>query len=370
VRRLALEALLAAADDRATVVLARTLADPDPVVRRRAVALAGRLLARDHAAAVARRLEDGDAQVRRQAVLVLGALAAPGTARPLLAALPRLGGAEALVAEALASAVRSEDLPALVQAAAASRGAARTAVLTGLGPALQAANNPSAAPGDGDGGRSMRRSERSAIELLAAEVGRGGVSAEVAAEALAAAGAAALRHEAAVRAALATRTPALRARLAPLVALDDHGPAELGHRLSRPHESDEARAAAAWALAGTHEPALRAALERATGDLHPAVAANARAALAVTQPAAERTRSIRVRLVGADARPDQGRWLAVQVPGAGPVWTRTGRLGQAALGGLAGGTVAVAIAPAGGELSLEDAGDGVRQIPGQQQPRP
>jgi hypothetical protein len=131
----------------------------------------------------------------------------------------------------------------------------------------------------------------------------------------------------------------------------DRGRAALASWLRSPLVPDELRAAAAWALAGATAHELRAALEAATHDGHPAVAANARAALAASPGSASATLRLRLRdEAGAPAAP---RWLIVELPGVGPVWTRTGSLGQTALAVPEGTGFAVSAAAPGVTLAAD-----------------
>jgi HEAT repeat protein len=339
VRRLALQALLALDDERASAVLEAGLQDRDPDVRLLATRLAGRLRARAFQEAVAGRLLDVNPNIRRAAVASLARLEAPGTARALLAALPLLRGSELLVGSALAAVARPADLPLLTRAARSHQGAARMAVLMGMTSALEpAADKPSA---------------QAAVGFLVAELLRGGATAELAAEAVTAAGPAALLDGSALRVALQTASPSVRARLCAAAAASEEGRRGLANLLAHPRESAEVQAAAAWALAGVRDSWSRSALAWATTSAHPAVAANARAALAV--PAGSRmAASLRVRLVDASGSPEGSRWVIAHLP-AGPVWIRTGILGQARLSGA--GPSPVRLQPADATLNLQQPAD-------------
>src|SRR6185369_2064576 len=72
IRRLVLDALLAAADERSVVVLDRALADPEPAVVARAARLAGKLRARSHTGALAALVSHADEGVRAEAIRALG----------------------------------------------------------------------------------------------------------------------------------------------------------------------------------------------------------------------------------------------------------------------------------------------------------
>jgi HEAT repeat protein len=361
IRRVALEALVAIADDRAASVLDRALQDPDPIVRRRAVALAGRLWARSHAKAVGGRLQDLDNHVRREALQVLQTLAVPSTTWDLLAAQSALAGAEGLLGQTLARTARSEHLRALALAARQARGALRLALLLGVSRALEPTE-----PLD-------RTAERLAVDLLAAELSHGGASAEIAAEALATLGPPALRRRDAIHGALVTAEPGVRARLCPLAKLTPEGRGRLTAFLLHPRENEEVQAAAAWALAGVATPGAKAALSRARAHLHPAVAANAQAAAAARQDPSQHPSKgtsagawAGVRIADPTGRAQAGLWLTAEVPGVGPVWLRTGQLGQIRLHGLGPRTGAVPVAVAAPGQALEHAGNGLRKISGQE----
>jgi HEAT repeat protein len=137
------------------------------------------------------------------------------------------------------------------------------------------------------------------------------------------------------------------------VLLDDNG-------------ADEVRAAAAWALGTVDEPAARQALAFARRATHPAVAANAAAALA--RPRQARPVSpvsvTTVALRDQAGRPVAGRWLRFAVGDGSEVWARTGAAGQASVSGLPGGsaTTTVTAAELGAQLLLHDPSDGIGQI--------
>jgi HEAT repeat protein len=314
IRRHAFAALLDLGDERGVAVLAAGLVDRDADVRVLAARMAGRLGARAFQAAVQARLFDTNPQVRNEAVSSLALLGAPGAARPLVAALPLLRGLELRVGATLAVVARAADLPLLLRAARSARGAARLALLMGLQPALE------------DGVR--QPGAQAAIELLAAELAHGGVGAELAADALTGAAPAVGVDDRALRLIWQAAAAPVRARLCAALASSPDGRLGLARVLLYPRESGEVQAAAAWALAGTRDPALRRALDWASNSAHPAVAANARAALAAT--ARPRGASLRLRLLGATEAPVEGRWMIAHLP-AGPVWFRTGGLGQARL---------------------------------------
>jgi cellulose synthase operon protein C len=339
VRRLALQALLALDDERASAVLGAGLQDRDPDVRLVATRLAGRLGARAYQEAVAGRLLDVSPSIRRAAVRSLARLEAPGTARALLAALPLLRGSEGLVGSALAAVARPADLPALTRAARTHHGAARLAVLMGLASALEPAADAVAT--------------QAAVGFLGAELLRGGASAELAAEAVAAAGPAALADSRALQVALQAGSAPVRARLCVAAAASEEGRRSLARLLAHPRESAEVQAAAAWALGGARDSFARSALLWATTSAHPAVAANARAARKVP-PGPRSSPALRLRLVDASGSPEAGRWMIAHLP-VGPVWIRTGILGQARL--AAAGASPVRLQAAEGTMHLQPPAD-------------
>jgi hypothetical protein len=273
--------------------------------------------------------------VRQEAVSSLAHLGGPGAATALVRALPLLRGSELRVGATLTTVARAADLALLARAARSARGAARLALLMGLAPSLE--QGP-ALPG-----------LQAAVELLASELARGGVGAELAAEALTGAAPAVRVDDRQVRMAWQSASDPVKARLCPALAASADGRVALARLLLHPGASGEVQAAAAWALAGVREPGLRRVLEWATGSSHPAAAANARAALAVPPGARDRTGPVRVRLVDELEEPQTGRWLIAHLP-AGPVWFRTGGLGQARLPHPGSGSVTVE--PAEPELRL------------------
>ena len=316
IRRLAFAALSDLGDTRGLAVLAAGLVDCDADVRLLATRLAGRLRARSFQPGVQARLYDVDARVRREAVASLALLGASGAAAPVIAALPLLRGSELRVGATLAVVARAPDLPLLLRAARPARGAARLALLMGFQPALE------------DGARAG--GAQAAIELLTAELARGGVGAELAADALTGAAPVGRVDGRSLRLIWQAAAPPVRARLCEALASSPDGRLALARALLHPRESGEVQAAAAWALAGTREPALRRVLEWASNLSHPAVAANARAALALPLAARGRGASLRLRLVDEAQAPQGGHWMIAHLP-VGPVWFHTGGLGQARL---------------------------------------
>jgi cellulose synthase operon protein C len=333
IRRQAFEALLTLDDDRASAVLPAGLVDRDPDVRLLATRLAGRLRAVDFARAVAGRLLDVSPAIRRAAVASLAQMQAVGTAPALSTALPLLRGSETAVGATLAVVARPRDLGPLTRAARLQRGAARLALLMGLGAALEQARD--------------RADVQGAVEFLLGELPRGGAAAELAAEALTAAGPRTLADSRPIRLALQTAPAAVRARLCALAAASEEGRGSLVRLLVHPRESPEVQAAAAWALAGTRDPSARRTLQWAAGTSHPAVSANAQAALAAPGGGGP---ALQLRLVDRSGTSESTHWLIAHLA-VGPVWVKTGQLGQARLGGV--GPSSVRVQAADPQLQLQ-----------------
>jgi cellulose synthase operon protein C len=336
VRQVALEALLTLGDERAAAVLPAGLTDRDPDIRLLSLRLAARLRAHDQARSVERRLLDVDPAIRRQAVMTLGQLEPAGSALALAAALPLLRGSELLVGTALARVARKQDLPALTRAAPSAQGASRLALLAGLVAALEDGPAPPSAP--------------AAIEFLVGELMRGGAAAELAAEALTVVPIA-RADDRPVRLALRTGTASVRARLCAGAASSEDGRRLLVQLLVHPRQSGEVQAAAAWALAGVRHAVVRRALDWASRSSHPAVAANARAALAmaISDRRPQASPPLRLRLVDGSGSPAAGRWLIAHLK-EGPVWIRSGTFGQARLSRA--GDAPVRVEPADRDLRL------------------
>ncbi len=352
VRRLAFEALLAIGDDGAGVVVAAGLRDPDPAVRRSAVQIVRRCLLRRAAAAVAGRLEDVDGEVVREAVRALAAIGAEGVVGPIVASLQRLPGEEALVAEALATVARRQDVELLAAALAAHRGAARAALLAGLASALA----------DGE----SRGPARGHLERIEAELDAPGVAGELAADALAAHARATGRTPRAVLAAFERARPGVRARLCPALVGSGAGGARLARALLAASEADEVRAAAAWALAGApRDGGPRGALDRIDlAGMHPALAANVQAARTLAWGGSSHLLWLRDRA----GRPLKGEWVQVVTPSGARIWGRTGERGQLRMFGLPADGIKLSLP--GPELVLDDAGDAVGEVAGHQEARP
>jgi HEAT repeat protein len=357
-RRLALEAIADMDDDRGAVAVPAALVHPDPVVRRLGLQLIARWQLADQLPAVRARLRDADPRVRRQAVRALAALARPGTAADLVQALPVLRGAEAAVGEALGRVAQAADIAPLTAAARAPTGGAggRQAALTGLVGAMGAA------------GPGHWRDVRGAVALAAGALLGPGATAELAADVLAAAGTASLTSAPALRMAFEAASPSVRARLCPPMALLPDGAARLIETLVRPGEQPEVQAAAAWALAGSADPSARAGLAHAARNLHPAVAANARAALA--QPRGAAGGVLHLRLVSPAGAPEPGHWVLIEATTpAGPalaVWARSGTLGQ--LAARLPGARSVSVRLPELQLRLDHPGDGVGEVAGHDVP--
>ena len=120
-------------------------------------------------------------------------------------------------------------------------------------------------------------------------------------------------------------------------------------------------AAAVWALGGAESRKVDLPfLQHASGSAHPAVVANAAAALAALGHAATAV-SATVRLLTRDGQPLADEWVRFNAPGVGPVWTKTGVTGYARVFGLpASGHWEATLINAG--LVLEHAGDSLGKI--------
>jgi hypothetical protein len=133
--------------------------------------------------------------------------------------------------------------------------------------------------------------------------------------------------------AFADAEPAVEARLCPALATNAAGVARLVKLLDDAAAPDQVRAAAAWAAGSAAD--ARPALRRAATDPVPAVAANARAALASGGGPAGRAPSwTGVRLMAPDGTPWPSRWLAVAAADGTEVWTMTDGSGRARLSAL------------------------------------
>jgi HEAT repeat protein len=324
-RRAALDGLLRLADPRAHAALAAALTDPDPHLRLRALELAQLIGVGDAGPEVHRALSDRVPAVAAAAVRTVETASLSGAAAALVAVLPRLPGREGAVGRALRRVARPADLPVLLAALPGAGPDARLALLDGLVGALIAA------------GERRSPARTAALQLLRRQREPVGPAAELAAEGLSAGEPAAARTE---------RRQVLA--LASLALAEAQAPAN--------------RVAAAWDLAGSREPAARAALRQLAASSHPALAQTARAALETSQPPGD---VLRLRLMG-PAAPVANRWLTVRWPGGGPVWTRTGSLGQAWLAVPARSVLQVRLVD--GEVALQHAGDGLGQLAGDDVP--
>jgi hypothetical protein len=269
-------------------------------------------------------LSDPAPEVRRQAVQAVRQLHPSGSVAALLAAWPRLPGLEAPVGTALAALASETDVPALTTLARDGSPSARIAAMQGLVTALAAARAAGV------------RAGRATSIALVTSLERGGAEAELAATALSSAGpdvveAAPAQLEASLRRAWESSTPALRARLCAALVRRPALAGLLPAALLDGREDAGVQAAAAWALAGHHRTAgARTALEHARGSTHPAVAANARAALAAVADE-PRGAPILLQLASPDGGPHDGSpWLVVEASGL-TVWVRGGPLGQVTL---------------------------------------
>jgi hypothetical protein len=329
-----MDALISIGDDRASVVLHASLRDQDAGVRRKAAILARVVLARETIGAITERLADPDADVRREAVRTVGALATPGTCQHILAALSRLHGMEAVVQVSLEATCRPQDLGRLLAAARhlvadtgdGSSSGWRPVVLRGLVAILPL-------PGERD-----RSVERDALDLLASELTAGGPTAEIAAGGAADLGRAG-RYEEVLLSRFGHAPAPVRARLCVGLATSADGRARLGAVLHDRTEDDEVAAAAAWALAGRTEGSLRTALVHAKGSSHPAIAANAAAALGKTGNLGRQgSAPIVLRLRKPNGEPLAREWVRLTGRdadmGAETVWTRTDAFGLVTVFGL------------------------------------
>jgi HEAT repeat protein len=331
-RAMALEALEATADERALAVVPRALADGDPTVRARAARLAGALGAAEAASGLVARLGDADPSVRREAAFALARLSAlPAGLAGQLAEAARAWSDEATadaLGEALERAAGAADRPVLARAyRAAASPAGRGALARGLAAA------DADAPLD----------DAAVVAALLRDAGGGGDAAAFAAEAL---GHVKLSRgdEAALSDVFARAETAVRARLAPALALFDPGRATLARELADGAEPASVRAAAAWALAGAAD--ARDALREAARSPEPAVAANARAALAAGAAGGRRRgRWSAVTLVSSSGEPWGGRWVTLSAADGPPVWVLTDARGRARVGGLADGPLALRLPP-------------------------
>lgn len=335
-RRRAYAALLALRDARAAVTLARGLTDPDPHVRALSARLAAALDAQAAAPALAGLLGDGERDARRGAATALAAVTTPSPAvvTAILAAIvkpnpPDRGDDEwRAIADALERAATPADAGRLTAAWKDAPTPARPALARAL--AAAAAGRPYPDP-------------NLPLQLIDS-LGGDGALPIAAADALATS---AIPPTA--RASLARRfadaAPAVRARLCEAIARMSEGAGWLAALLRAPDETVEVRAAAAWAARGLDDHAVRDALAAAARDEAPAVAANARAALAAGS--ARRRSSIEpwtaARLHAPDDTPVAGRWVAISAGTGGQVWVMSDDAGSVRVFGLPPGPAALLI---------------------------
>jgi HEAT repeat protein len=331
-RVLALDALEATGDARALVVLPRALGDAAGSVRARAARLAGALGGPAQAPALAAHLTDADADVRRASALALARLPAlPAVETRGLAEVVARGPLDAASLDTLGGVLERvaapSDRDALARAyLAAKTPAARAALARGLAAAASAAPIEDAA----------------VVAGLLGDVADGGDAAPDAAAAL---GRARLSRaaEATVSTLFARAEASVRARLAPALGSFGAGSAMLARTLADASEPPSVRAAAAWALGGDDD--AQAALRAAAADGEPAVAANARAALArAATPERRPSQWSAVAVTSAGGEPCAACWVEVTAAGAPPVWALTDARGRARLAGLAEGALAVSVA--------------------------
>ena len=346
-RRLAFEALLAIGDPGGAAALDAGLVDADPGARRAALRLVARLGTRSAAADVLASVSAEDAGVRRDALAALTALGVvpPGTLAALLVAAQRLdrsdaGGGDppgeaAALGDALEAASTEADRATLAKAAFHALAAARQPLLRGLVAALT--RGPPPAPDS--------ISPASLLALVQGGDGAGGALAEVAADALVAAGLSA-RDEAALIAAFDGAEPAVRARLLPALA-EIGTAATLAHLravLEDGNETDEVRAAAAWAAAGVGDGGVRAALlHQATTPGPDPVQANARAALNCRPGKPRQWTALRLSQP-AEVGPFARRWVVLRTQGGATVWAMTGASGELRVWNLGPSPVTVSAA--------------------------
>ncbi len=151
------------------------------------------------------------------------------------------------------------------------------------------------------------------------------------------------------RAAFALRfaeaTPTVRARVCDAIARMREGGPWLAALIRARDETTEVRAAAAWAARGLDDGDARDALAVARDDAEEAVAANARAAIALSAAGrrAQPASWVAARLRARDGAPEAGRWVVVSVPNAGDVWAKTDDAGGVRLFGVPAGPVSLRV---------------------------
>jgi|SRR5262252_4002950 len=330
-RRRGYTALLALGDARATVVVARGLTDPDGHVRVLSARLAA-ALAVPASTPLAALLLDGDHDVRRAAAAALAAVAAPAPSlvTTMLAAITKPDAPARdddewwAIGEALERASGPADAARLAVAWQNARGPERAGLVRAL--AVAQAGRPL------DSGL--------VLQLIDGLVGEGLLPIATA-EALAASAIPAPARPAFARR-FADAAPTIRARLCEVVARMPEGAGWLAALMRAHDETDEVRAAAAWAARGLDDGDARDALAAAVRDDVPVVAANARAALAL----ARRPRSLiwaGARLRTPDGAPVAGRWVEITVASGEPVWAVTDDAGAVRVFGLPSGPAALRV---------------------------
>ncbi len=336
-RRRAYAALLAIGDERATAVVDRGFADPDPHIRMLTARLAAAVAAPNVSPVLAALLADPDHDVRRAAAHTLAIAARPGGASAatrgpdvigvMLDALTRHGtperGADEWrhIADAFERLVDARDAGRVTAAWRAAHGPLRIALVRAVAAAY--AGQPSDAAG--------------LIPDLLAAIDGGGANARAAADALAV-----LRISDDARAplarAFAAADAATRARLCPAIAQTPGGGAWLASLVMADAEPPEVRAAAAWSARGNSD--AKDALTAAAAVDDGPVSANARAALAAgaASPAAVWAAA---RLAATDGSDVVGRWVTVSAAGGVVVWAKTDAEGAIRVHGLPAGAAAL-----------------------------
>jgi len=336
-RRRAYAALLAIGDERASAVIDRGFADPDPYIRMLTARLAAALAAPNVTPVLAALLADPDRDVRRAAAHALATAARPtgvpaGARSPdviavMLDALTRHGtperGADEWrhIADAFERLVDARDAGRVAAAWRAAHGPLRIALVRAV--AAAHAGRPSDAA--------------DLIPDLLAAVDVGGANARAAADALAG-----LRIPDDARAPLArsfaAAEAATRARLCAVIGQTSGGGVWLASLVQSRAEPPEIRAAAAWSARGNAD-AKDALAAAAAADDGP-VGANARAALAVgsASPPGAWTAA---RLAATDGSDVVGRWVMVSAAGGVVVWAKTDAEGAIRVHGLPAGATAL-----------------------------
>ena len=362
-RRACFRALIAIGDERALAILERGLGDRDAQVRALALRLGATLGPPSPVGmtAMAARLGDPDLAVAREAVRALVRLRwrVPGTVPPLLALLERapaepaldrvadrapLGPAGGTLADGLAEALALSAAPADDAALAAAMRRLPTDGRRVVARALAAAH---AVQPITDGGLT---------DLLIASLSHEPAEAEAAADALVLARGMGGRDRSVLRA-FDTAAPDVRPQFCNVLAVlgGSAGRERLIAIVGDAAASADLRAAAAWALPVVPDlrrddlagrAALRFALTRASTSTDAAVAANARAAIAVlaapgSGPSAGKAEAraawAGVRLVAPDGAPLSHAWLSLTAADGSTIWARSGLDGTARVAALSGG---------------------------------